>query len=372
MIDKKNFANFDFPLLIVTIFLSIIGIFAVYQASNSHYLKMQSLWFIIGLGVMAVVIYFDYKDFKSIIYLIYGANILLLLSVMFFGKASLGAQRWIQIGAFRLQPSEFAKVAIIITLSYLMSREELQINSLLDLIRPGIHVAVPMVLIFLQPDLGTSLVFIAIMAGMLFVAGLKWRHIVLLGILGVLTSIFAYYKVLEEYQINRLIAFTDPFKYYHTIGFQIVQSLIAIGSGGIWGNWFTGSNPRYDRIIPYDITDHGFVPEPHTDFIFSVIGEKFGLIGTTIVLMLFLFMIYRILQIALTASDEFGTFICVGVASMLAFQILVNVGMTLSIMPVTGLPLPFISYGGSNFLSNCIAIGLVLNVALRRERDTIF
>lgn len=383
MIDKKNLANLDIPLLLATLAISVIGILTVYSASSSptspnlHYLKMQTIWVTIGFCLMAVVIFFDYKDYGGVIYLIYGVNILLLLAVIFMGQSRLGAQRWIPLGPFTLQPSEFAKVAVIITLGYLMSREDVRIESLFDLITPGFHVGVPMILIFLQPDLGTSLVFVAITAGMLFVAGLKWRDMAILAVTGVAASIFAFHKVLKDYQKVRLIVFRDPYQYYFDAGFQIVQSKIAIGSGGIWGSFFRKGAQGTESVISnirdyYDISNQGFLPEAHTDFVFSVIGEKFGLIGTSIVLLLFLFIIYRILHIGMTSSDTYGTYICVGVSALLAFQMLVNVGMTLSIMPVTGLPLPFITYGGSTTMASFIAMGLVLNVGLRRERRSLF
>lgn len=367
MIDKKKLDNFDIQLLVATLLILIIGILAVTHASapSSHYLRMQILWVVIGLVLMSVVILFDYRDFGSIIYLIYWFSIILLLAVMFVGDTRLGAQRWIRIGPFGLQPSEFAKAAVIVTLGFLMSRETTKIESLIDLIKPGIHVGFPMILIFLQPDLGTSLVFIAIILGMLFVAGLKWRHILLIGITGVIGSIYAFHKILKPYQQIRLIVFRNPYEHFFGAGFQIIQSTIAIGSGGLWGK-------RGEEMGRYFISNQGFLPEAHTDFVFSVIGEKYGLIGTSFVLLLFIFIIYRVLHIGTTSSDEFGTYICVGVAALISFQVLVNVGMTLSIMPVTGLPLPFITYGGSTTLSSMILIGLVLNVGLRRERKGIF
>lgn len=369
MLDKKTFENFDIPLVIAILALAIIGILVVHSASigytqvpRNHYLKMQIIWVVVGLIIMAIVMVFDYRDFGGVIYLIYGANIVLLLSVIFLGDERLGAQRWIQLGPFGLQPSEFAKSAVIITLGYLLSREHIKIESLFDLIVPGIHVAVPMLLIFMQPDLGTSLVFIAITFAMLFIAGLKWKQIAILGTVGVAGAIFAFQYILKDYQKVRLIVFRDPYQYYLGPGFQIIQSKIAVGSGRLFGNGYLAGTQ----------SEYRFLPEAHTDFVFSVIGEEFGLLGSTVVLLLFLFVIYRILHIGMQSSDSYGTYICVGVATLLAFQVLVNVGMTLSIMPVTGLPLPFITYGGSTTMSTMIAMGLVLNVGLRRERKTIF
>ncbi len=366
MINRKNIENFDFQLLLAIILISVIGIAIIYSASASkhgtYYLVMQSIWLIVGLFVMAVVIFFDYRDFKGIVYLIYGANLALLLFVIFFGASSKGAQRWIDLGFFRLQPSEFAKVAVIITLAWLMSRDDIKTDSIFDLVKPGVHVGIPMALIFLQPDLGTSLVFVAITLAMVFVAGLKWKHLLLLGSAGSAVAFLGFHFVLQDYQKVRLIVFRDPYKYALGAGFQIIQSKIAIGSGGIWGKGFRAGTQ----------SDLNFVPEAHTDFVFSVIGEQFGLIGSAIVLILFLFIIYRVIHIAMESSDAFGTYICVGVAALLAFQVLVNVGMTLSIMPVTGLPLPFITYGGSTFMSTMLAMGLVLNVGLRRDSKTIF
>ncbi|WP_353894309.1 rod shape-determining protein RodA [Proteinivorax hydrogeniformans] len=384
MIKKHELLNFDVPLFVAVLVLSVIGVIIVTSASlpytvdsfselvqaisemRVNYFSRQLTWVGVGVFLMLFMCTFDYRDLGRLSVLIYIVNLGLLLMVIFAGQEAMGAQRWVQIGFFRLQPSEFAKIAITITLAKYISREDVKLNNLTDLIVPGIHVGIPMLLIFLQPDLGTSLVFSAIVFSMVFAAGLKWRHILICVGTGVLGAVFAFFKVLSDYQRSRLIVFTDPEAHYLGAGFQVIQSKIAVGAGGIsdgslWGKGlFQGTQSKLN-----------FLPEAQTDFVYSVIAEEMGMIGAVLVLFLFLFIIYRILVIAVQA-DTFGTYICVGIAAIMSFQLLVNVGMTLSMMPVTGIPLPFITYGGSTFLSSALGIGLVLNIGMRKEKETLF
>ncbi|WP_350342534.1 rod shape-determining protein RodA [Proteinivorax tanatarense] len=384
MVNKNELSNFDIPLFVAMLLLSIIGIITVTSASLPYtvsspgeliqalsempvnYLSRQLVWVAVGIFVIGFICFFDYRDFGRLSVLIYLVNLGLLLMVIFAGEKSMGAQRWVQISFFRLQPSEFAKIAITITLAKYISREDVKLENLADLVVPGIHVGIPMLLIFMQPDLGTSLVFSAIVFAMVFAAGLKWRYILLCLGTGIAGAVFAFFNILKPYQQQRLVVFTNPEAHYFDAGFQLIQSKIAVGAGGIadgslWGKGiFQGAQSKLN-----------FLPEAHTDFVFAVIAEEMGMIGAITVLFLFLFIIYRILLIAVQA-DTFGTYICVGVVAIMAFQLLINVGMTLSIMPVTGIPLPFITYGGSTYLSSAIGIGLVLNVGMRREKDHLF
>ncbi|OWZ83964.1 rod shape-determining protein RodA [Natranaerobius trueperi] len=368
MFDKKLFRNFDYPLLIITLLISIIGIVIITSATQVNptgdpyfYTKRQAMYMGVGLISMLFVLSFDYHNILRLSKPIYIINLLFLGAVFipFLARSGGGAQRWVSLGIIDLQPAEFAKLFVIITLSKFVIERKDQIHDMYDLIPPIVHAMFPMGLIFLQPDLGTALVFVAILLGVLFFSKV---HLRLLGYLvggGALIGIPSLWFLLKEYQRNRLIVFLNPSDIDPLgDGFHLWQSMIAIGSGGITGKGvFEGTQNKLE-----------FLPEAHTDFVFSVVGEEFGLIGATFVLLLYAALIYRILKIAYLSKDIYGTVICGAVATMFLFQLTVNVGMTVSIMPVTGLPLPFISYGGSSYLMNIIAIGLVLNIGMRRYK----
>jgi rod shape determining protein RodA len=273
------------------------------------------------------------------------------------GTTIRGSQRWFQLFGFQLAPSEIAKLALVAMLAAFLSELRSSDLSLRDLYRATAIAAIPGLLVFLQPDLGTSIVMVAILVGILVVAGARPRH---LGVLA-LTAVVLFFGTLQlglvkDYQIARLTAFFDPQNDPQRSDYNRNQAEIAIGSGGLFGRgYLKGTQTNLD-----------FVPEQHTDFIFTVVGEEFGFVGAIFVLMLFALLIWRAVRIALLAKDPFGTYLAAGIASMLAIQVFVNVGMTLGIMPITGIPLPFVSYGGSSFLTNCAAVGLLLNVHMRR------
>lgn len=368
MMNSKVLRNYDFVLLLTIIALSLFGLLMVTASTTpagtslasilkNYYVSKQLLFVVVGTAVMLVMSLIDYNEWRQFVIPIYLLNLVLLGVVIVMGHSALGAQRWIDLGFFKLQPSEFAKIAIIISLSSVMAKEGRKLEGWFDLLIPFAHVGLPMVIIFLQPDLGTSLVFIAITGAILFVAGLKWIQMAVLATGGVFASILAFFFVFKPYQRGRLIIFLDPWQDVQGVGWQIIQSKIAIGSGQFWGRGLFGGTQ----------TQLNFLPEKHNDFIFSVIGEELGFLGTSLTLLVYLFLIWQIIGVGLRAKDNMGRFICVGVTAMLIFQLLVNVGMTISIMPVTGLPLPLISYGGSSFLATCLGLGLVLSVAAHSD-----
>lgn len=328
----------------------------------------QGMWVALGLIAMLVIIFLNYEDWPQYTKLLYGVNIIMLVAVLIAGKTALGAQRWIAIGPFVFQPSEFAKLIVIVTFANFLAKREGRLNKLKDLIPAFAFIAVPMLLILAQPDLGTALVFVAITFGMLFMAGANWK--LLLSLIGGGAAVgvgwlYAYFKSpekvwipLHDYQVDRLTIFLDPYRDPLGDGYHIIQSQIAIGSGGLTGKGiFNGSQNQLN-----------FLPEQHTDFIFSVVGEEMGFIGAVLLLMLFFLVMYRGIKIAAVAKDTYGMLLASGVVTMLAFHVLVNVGMTVGIMPVTGLPLPFFSYGGSSMLTNMMAIGILQNVYARRKK----
>jgi len=314
--------------------------------------------------VAAVSLLFDYQQWARAARLIYLATLIILAAVPLFAPSIQGARRWFVVGPVQLQPSEFAKLAIIVTLARLLAaREELARPT--GLIGPLIHVGLPIGLILLQPDLGTSLIFIAILFGMLFAAGVPLRYLVALVAGGAaLFAVAAYaslqgwFPLLKEYQLRRLLVFLDPYSDRTGAGWNVIQSMIAIGSGGFFGKGlFSGSQ-----------TQLRFLPARHTDFIFSVIGEELGFLGAFLLLGLYFLLMWRSLRLMAQAKDTFGALIIAGVVSMIFGHVLVNVGMTLGIMPVTGLPLPFVSVGGTSLVTNLLGVAMILNVHMRRHK----
>jgi rod shape determining protein RodA len=322
------------------------------------FLRKQVLFLVIGVVGMVLVTLVDYRRLRDFAWLPYAVVMALLaLVVSPLGKEQRGTQAWFQLGAFQLQPSELAKVTVILAVAAVLASSDVPLRAR----RLGLALllfAAPTALIMLQPDLGTALVFVAIAMGMLLIAGARARHIVVLtavGVIGVVAVLNS--DVLEDYQRDRLSGFLDSDDQdVQAEAYNSDQSRAAIASGGTSGKGlFEGTQTRL-----------GFVPEQHTDFIFTAVGEELGFVGSTTVLGLLALMCVRIWRTAQIARDRLGTLICVGVLSMLMFQIFQNVGMTMGIMPITGITLPFMSYGGSSVVASWLAIGLVLNVHMRR------
>jgi len=366
--ERRPLRHLDPILLLSVLALGIVGLVTIYSATHASlvaqridpgfYLKKQLTFVTLGVVVILVAASFDYRFVKVYAGIIYVASLALLVLVRTpLGTTVRGSQRWFQLFGFQLAPSELAKLALVAMLAAFLSQIRSSDLSLQALYRATAIAAVPGLLVFLQPDLGTSIVLVAILVGILVVAGARARH---LGVLA-LTAIVLIFGALQlglvkDYQIARLTAFFDPQNDPQRSDYNRTQAEIAIGSGGLLGRgYLKGTQTNLD-----------FVPEQHTDFIFTVIGEEFGFVGAIFVLMLFALLIWRAVRIALLAKDPFGTYLAAGIASMLAIQVFVNVGMTLGIMPITGIPLPFVSYGGSSFLTNCAAVGLLLNVHMRR------
>lgn len=365
MFDRRLFKNFDYQLFLLMLLICAYGLLVLSSATQGAagddpflYVRKQAVWIAMGTGVMVFIVSINYLNLHRVSWYLYAVNLVFLGAVLFIGKEGVGAYRWIDLKIFDFQPSELAKIVIIVTLSRMLADiEEEKPKNFTEMLPFLFHVLPPMLLIFLQPDLGTALVFIALFFGMLYMAGFPWKNLLALAGAGLAVSPLLWLRLLD-YQKLRLIVFLnpelDPLRY----GYQLKQSMIAIGSGGLVGKGlYQGSQARLQ-----------FLPAQHTDFIFSVLGEEFGFVGALILLTLYFFLIYRILKIGSLSKDRFGAFICVGVATMILFQILVNVGMALSIMPVTGLPLPFMSYGGNSLLLNMLSVGLVLNVGMRRHK----
>lgn len=291
--------------------------------------------------------------------MIYAANLVLLAGIFLFGKSSLGAQRWFAIGPFHLQPSEFAKLAAIVMLAAFFAKYEGKLNGLSTVILAFAYMAPPLLLILIQPDLGTAMVVVMIILGMLLAAGIQFRHFMIIVLIGCcLIAVVFQFHMLKDYQANRLVVFLNPDIDPKGSGYNLRQSMIAIGSGGMFGKGlFSGTQSRLN-----------FIPERHTDFIFAVVGEELGFIGGGLLVFSFFLLLSRALRIGSNSRNTFGLLLTTGIVTMWSFQIMINIGMTIGIMPITGIPLPFISYGGSSMLTNMIAVGLLLSIYSRRFR----
>lgn len=357
---KGLWKRFDFTLLFTVVILSIFGLVILSSATAGEgslgYLKSQGAALILGLVSIVILVFINYETLGKFYLPIYIFSNLLLLAVLVMGDKAKGAQSWIAFGPIRFQPSEFVKIGVIISLSKFIEKNHEKINQFFTLIKVLIFAFIPVVLILLQPDFGTAIVFVFFIFVMLFVAGLDWKYIFTAAIAG-LASLPILWFSLDKYQKNRIFDFLDPSRDAMGSGYQVIQSKIAIGSGQIFGMGLFNGNQ----------TQFGFLPEKHTDFIFSVIGEELGLIGGLALILLYFLLLFRLIKIARNSKDIYGSVMVIGIAAMLIFHILENVGMTMGLMPVTGIPLPFISHGGTFLLSNMICIGLALSVGMKRE-----
>jgi rod shape determining protein RodA len=358
--------NLDPTLIAVALGLALFGLFMVYSATQQglrtlgedpgFYLKKQIAFLMLGFILMAVVATFDYRLVKVYAGIAFGFLVFALLLVLTpIGDETAGAQRWIALFGFQFQPAEIAKLTLVAALAAYLS--ELREVRLEHVWRAGGIAAAPMFLIFLQPDVGTMMVFAAVLIAALVVGGARARHILILVGVAVFGAIIAFnLGIVKDYQVARLRSFLDPAADPLRAGYNLQQAEIAIGSGGLFGRgYLNGSQTNLD-----------FVPEQHTDFVFTVVGEELGFLGAILLLAMFAVLLWRGFRIALLSRDAFGTLLATGVVTMLAFQVVVNVGMTMGIMPVTGIPLPLVSYGGTAMLTNWAAVGLLLNIHMRR------
>jgi rod shape determining protein RodA len=372
---KKLLKTLDYTLIVTALLIIIYGLITISSATHVinpsgadafAFVKKQITAIALGMAAALLLMGWRYEELPRYATALYVVNILLLITVMFVGHSALGAQRWIKIGPQVIQPSEFAKLIIVVSLAAFLSKREGKLTRFRDLIPPFLYVGVPLVLILKQPDLGTSLVFVAVTFGMLYMAGARTAWLLAIGgtgfaaVCGWIWAHLSYgvWLPLKAYQLTRLTIFLNPWKDWQGAGYHMIQSQIALGSGGLTGRGlFNGTQNQYD-----------FLPEQHTDFIFSVVGEELGFVGAMLLLILYFILVYRGLKIATAAKDTYGRLVATGIVAMLVFHLLVNIGMTAGIMPVTGIPLPLFSYGGSAMLTNLVAIGLLQNIYMRRQK----
>ena len=356
--------NFDWWVFIPAFIASVFGIMLIYSAgiaggTSQRDVMVQSIALLIGLIGMIIAIKIDYDIFEALGFIIGGIGVGMLLLVLLIGTGGeeVGTKGWIILGPVSVQPSEFAKIAFIISMATHISRIEDKINEPKNILFLLLHFGIFAGLVLCQPDYGTMMVFGFTFIGMLFMAGLKIKYFLMAIGAGIVAAVPIWFFVLGNFQRARIMTFINPELSPLDDGYQVLQSMLAIGSGKIWGNGYMAGNQ----------TQMGYLPQARTDFIYSVAGEEFGFVGSVFVLLLLVFIIVRTLRNAMSARDTFSSMLCVGVASFLLFHTMENIGMCLNLLPVTGIPLPFFSSGGSNMIASYLALGLVLNVKSREK-----
>jgi rod shape determining protein RodA len=361
MTPHLNLRDFDWPMFLVVLIICSVGVIQIYSAtigtSFEGYWWKQIIYVVTGMLLMWVVAQIDYHALMAHVFPMYIVCVVALVGVLLFGKAAFGSTRWIALpGGQRFQVSEFAKLVIILLVARFMTELKSDVLTLRDLLKVSGLVFFPAILINIEPDLGTSLTYLPILGIAVFLAGMPWKYWAAIGVIFILVLLPTYQFALKDYQKERVKAFLGGDQDPRGSGYQVNQSKIAIGSGGMWGKGVTKGTQTRLR----------FLPVPDKDFIFSAFAEEHGFVGVMLVLSFYLILLMQIVQNAQTAPDRAGMYICMGVAALVLFHILVNVGMVIGRMIVTGIPLPLMSYGGSNIWSSFMMLGLVNNVRLRR------
>ncbi|MEH6992975.1 FtsW/RodA/SpoVE family cell cycle protein [Neobacillus drentensis] len=373
--SNNTTSKLDYSLVFILILLFLASCASIYSAQasgqyDSNFLIKQIIFYGIGCGIIAAVIRLDSDQLKKLTWYAYGVGIFLLILLIIAPESIApvinGAKNWFKVpGIGSLQPSEFVKIFIILALAKVIEdhHQKNPVKTIATdfwlLIKLGVVTMVPLILIIKQ-DLGTSLVFLAILLGMIFISGITWKLLVPIFSIGTaLISVIFYFVLLKpeilekylgvkQYQFSRIYSWLDPYNFQSSAGYQLTRSLLAIGSGQ------TGGKGYGNREV--------YLPESHTDFIFSVVGEEYGFIGASVLVSLFFLLIYHITKVGMETKNNFYTYICVGVICMITFHVFQNIGMTIGVLPITGIPLPFISYGGSSLMGNMLGLGLIFSI----------
>lgn len=357
----KKIKKMNIFLLLNALIIVAISILTIYSATihkTPSFYKKELFWGVIGIFVYLFFSFVDYRKYAKYYKVLYIMNIGILASVYVLGVKRLGAQRWIDLGPISIQPSEIGKVLAILTLSeFLVVKYRDRFVGLKSVIVAGLHILPIMLLILKQPDLGTTLILTMTFCVIIFIHGIDWKTIIIMGIGGIVSVPAAYFFLLKPYQRQRVLTFLNPEADLLGSGWNVTQSMIAIGSGGMYGKGFLQSTQSKLR----------FLPEAHTDFIGSVFLEERGFVGGLVLLGLYFLLIIQIVYIADTTEDKYGKLICYGIASIFLFHLIINVGMIMGIMPVTGKPLLLMSYGGTSLLISFMMLGIVQSVKLYRD-----
>ena len=355
----RSFRDADWSLLATALIISALGVLQIYSATHGTKFQdawwKQILWVTLGVGLLWLFTSIDYHTLLAQIPLLYTLALGSLAAVLVVGRLVFGSRRWIKVFGINFQISEFVKLVIILLVAKYLSELKRDGVGVRDLLKLGVLVVIPAALVMYQPDLGTGLTYLPVLAAGVLMAGMPWRYMAAIALAGALV-LPAGWLFLKDYQKARLVTFLDPARDPRGAGYQVIQSKIAVGDGGMWGRGVTRGTQTQLR----------FLPVPHTDFIFSAFAEEHGFVGVVVVLGLYFLLLMQIVQNAQMAPDRAGMYICMGVAALLLFHVLVNAGMVVGSMPVTGIPLPLMSSGGSNTFSVFMMLGLVNNVRLRR------
>lgn len=363
MIDRRLIASFDWKILLLVAGIAGLGVLNIYSASDSFnpavisYPVKQFCWFFIGLLLTIIICSIDYHLFEDLSYWFYGFVVFLLLLVLFAGKTSMGATRWLNLGLFSMQPSEPMKIVITMTIASYFSRNPAAgLLGFREIIRPLLIIAIPALLIARQPDLGTAIMVCLVAGTIILAVGVRWSTLLTIVLTALPTIYIAWNYFLHNYQKNRVLNFLNPERDPLKSGYHLIQSKIAVGSGGLAGKGFMQGTQSQLR----------FLPEQHTDFAFSVFAEEWGFIGSFIVLLLYFALVVWGMHVAGRCNDRFGALLATGVTAMLFWHIIINIGMVIGLFPVVGVPLPLFSYGGTSMITSMLGLGILFNINMRR------
>ncbi len=355
-----NFRYFDLVLFGSSILLLLLGLLMIYSTTldtEANLLLRQGIVAVVGFVGMFYLAFFDYRDLKRVTGFIYLAILAALLAVWFFGANIRGSVRWIDLGFFNLQPAEFAKLAIVIIMAKFLDQHGERLKSFRYVLLSAVYVLIPVFLILIEPDLGSSLIVFFTWFAMLMFSKISKKHLMALIAAGLVLAVAAWFFALHDYQKQRVYTFINPASDPQGQGYNVIQSIIAVGSGELFGR-------GVGRGLQSQLK---FLPERQTDFIFASTAEELGLVGSFVILLLYVIILFRVLRAVRSARDNFGMYLSLGIFFMLFFQILINIGMNIGILPVTGIPLPLLSYGGSSLLTTLLSLGLVQSIIARQK-----
>ncbi len=360
-----HFARYDWLLtgaVFLLIGIGLISLFSLSGVSPFPFFERQLVWVGIGIGLLAASSFIDFRLFRTqsmAVILFYLVSILLLAAVLVAGTHVRGIKAWLQFGGVAIQPVELAKLALVILLAKFFSKRHIEIYRARHIFVSGLYLALPVLLVLAQPDPGSAVVLIAVWVAVILFSGMKPRHFLLLLLVGIVCAGLAWQVALAPYQKARITSFLDPYRDPQGAGYQMIQSMIAVGSGRIWG-----------KGLGYGSQSHlHFLPEPHADFIFAAYAEEWGFVGTVILLGLLGVLLWRIIQIGLSAQDNFSRLYTLGFAALIFIQAFIHIGMNMGVLPITGITLPFVSYGGSSLVTLMIGIGIVQNIKINARRE---
>jgi len=351
------FKNFDWPLFAATLLLIAIGLISLWSLSPDIFFTRQALWAVLGAALLLAMASIDYRIFRNhggFILSMLMVGLLLLILLLMVGPRTRGVASWFRIGSIAFEPVEFIKIILVLILAKYWSQRHIAVYQLRHLIISGFYVFIPASLVLLQPDLGSTIILFSLWAAMVIFSGIRLRHLVLFFLIFIIAGVLSWSFLLESYQKDRITSFLDPYRDPHGAGYNSIQAFIAVGSGGLWG-----------KGIGFGTQSHlNFLPEAETDFIFAAFAEENGLIGTLVLIGLFMFFIIRSLTIGFSAEDNFSKLFALGFSALVFFQFLVHSGANLGLMPITGVTLPFVSYGGSSLVTLMTGVGILQSIKI--------